>query len=242
MADPASARGSERGLPIQILVLDDDEETLELVGGALEREGYQVTLTTTFDEAERRVAPRVFDVLVLDVMLRERSGLELCATLRASGVDTPVLFLSARGAVRSRVEGFDAGGDDYLPKPFALRELCARVRALVRRGRPALAEPSKIKLGELQLDFEERQASSSAGDPVPFTGREWMLLALLVEAHGRVVSFDELLARAWGETGEGPRASLVVIMSRLRRKLDSTCGRSVLRTVRGLGYSLASEP
>jgi two-component system OmpR family response regulator len=224
---------------MQVLIVDDDEETRELVGTALRREGHRPRLVGGFAEALVAIAGERFEVIVLDVMLGAASGLELCAEIRRRGVQTPILFLSARGAVGARVDGLDAGADDYLAKPFAVRELLARVRALGRRG-PSL-RPTVIRRGELQLDFAARKAFV-AGLEVPITLREWDVLGVLVDARGRVVAFDEILERAWGEVSEGNRASLDVIVSRLRRKLDPDGQRGLVRTSRGLGYSLESDP
>jgi DNA-binding response OmpR family regulator len=148
------------------------------------------------------------------------------------------LFLSARGAVRARVEGFEAGGDDYLAKPFAIKELVARVRALGRRG-PALRR-STLVLGPITLDFARRKAHVSS-KPIALTAREWDVLELLADARGRVVPFDTLLERAWGDATEKSRASLSVIVSRLRHKLASAADRSVVRTVQGVGYALEPQ-
>ena len=220
---------------MQILVVDDDAETLEVVGRALERDGHAPTLVLTADEAWLALGSSRFDVIVLDVMLADSSGLTLCAELRRGGSETPVLFLSARGAVNARVEGLDVGGDDYLAKPFAIRELLARVRALGRRV-PVL-RPTVLRAGTLALDFTTRRASAQ-GAELPVTAREWDLLRVLADAQGRVVSFDDVLDRVWGESSDRARASLEVIMSRLRKKLDTGAGRPVLRTARGLGYAL----
>lgn len=218
-----------------MFVLDDDDETRELVGCALTRDGHRVTTAGSFAEAIALLTATAFDVLVLDVMLDDRSGLELCTQIRAQGIETPALFLSARGAVKARVEGFDAGGDDYLAKPFAVKELVARVRALGRRG-PAL-RPSTLVLGSLAFDFARRRAHASSRS-IALTAREWDVLELLAEARGRVVPFDILLERAWGEVTEKSRASLAVIVSRLRHKLAPACDRPVVRTVQGVGYAL----
>lgn len=217
---------------MRVLVVDDDEETRELVAAALAREGCEPALAASAREATARVRSARFDVVVLDVMLGTDSGLDVCAALRREGVETPILFLSARGAVDARIEGLDAGGDDYLPKPFALAELCARVRALGRRG-PAL-RPDRLRRGELVLDFGARRAELS-GREVPVTAREWELLRVLGDARGRVVAFDDVLERAWGEASERSRASLEVLVARLRKKSVP------IRTVRGVGYALEPE-
>ncbi|HET9932204.1 MAG TPA: response regulator transcription factor [Polyangiaceae bacterium] len=220
---------------MRVLIVDDDEETLEVVGRALERDAHVVSFATTAEQAWQALESNAIDVIVLDVMLGQSSGLELCAQIRRRGLSIPILFLSARGAVNARVEGLEAGGDDYLPKPFAVRELLARVRALGRR------QPTKravqISFGRLTLNFDTRRALADEQE-IPITRREWDILRALADADGRVVSFDEVLEQAWGDVSERGRASLEVIVSRLRRKLSAAAGRQLIRTVRGAGYAL----
>ena len=223
---------------MQVLVVDDDEETRELIGGALRSDGHASVLVASAPAATKALTVAAFDVVVLDVMLDGMSGLDLCGQLRRRGVHTPILFLSARGSVHARVDGLDAGADDYLTKPFAVRELLARVRALGRRG--AHAPLRTVRAASVTLSFDARRAEVS-GVEVPITAREWDLLRVLAEAQGRVVAFDDILERAWGEATERARASLEVIVSRLRRKLQGSEGGTALRTVRGLGYALEIE-
>ena len=223
------------GAAVNVLVVDDDAETLALVSRALERRGYRVMQASDAAAAEGIVAESAVDVIVLDVMLPGDSGLALCARLREAGVQTPILFLSARGAVASRVDGLEAGGDDYLSKPFALKELVARVRALGRRG--AALRPRKVRAGTAVFDFAARRAEQS-GTEVPLTAREWDVVEALAAREGRPMAYDELLEAAWGETSDAARASLEVIVARLRRKLETTDGARIIRTLRGYGYAL----
>lgn len=220
---------------MRILVLDDDAETLEVVQRALVREGHTVVAVRTPAEATQSLHGVTFDLLVLDVMLDGASGLEFCKRLRADGLEAPILFLSARGAVNARIDGLDAGGDDYLSKPFALKELIARVRALGRRG-PAV-RAMVMTIGELTLEFDSRRANVR-GEDLPVTQREWDILRVLADARGRVVPFDVLLDRVWGEATDSARASLEVILSRFRKKLERVTAQPVIRTVRGAGYAL----
>src|SRR5262249_27253398 len=149
-----------------------------------------------------------FDAIVLDIMLPDGSGLELCREFRAHGVLTPILFLSARGDVEHRISGLDAGGDDYLGKPFALAELQARLRALGRRH--GLTPPERLEAGGTCIDFTARRLVTD-GVEVPLTAREWGVLELLAGRRGRLVSRDELLETLWGERGPEASASLDVI-------------------------------
>lgn len=224
---------------MRILVLDDDKETLEVVQRALEREGHNVVAVRTPEDATQSLDRATFDLLVLDVMLDGASGLEFCAQLRADGLEAPILFLSARGAVNARIDGLDAGGDDYLPKPFALKELVARVRALGRRGPSVRA--MVLTIGELTLEFDARRATVH-GEDLPVTQREWDILRVLADARGRIVPFDVLLERVWGDASESARASLEVILSRFRKKVERVTTQPVIRTVRGAGYALEMKP
>lgn len=220
---------------MNVLVVEDDAETSAFVSRALTRERMRVTTAADCAQAEGAMVAADFDVLVLDVMLPDGSGLDLCRRLREASSAVPVLFLSAKGAVSARVEGLSAGGDDYLPKPFALRELVARVRALGRRG--PLLRPNRTIVGDVSIDLHARRAERN-GAELPLTAREWAILELLLARQGRVVTFDEMLETLWGETSERTRASLEVIMTRLRRKLRGGAADGIIVTVRGVGYRL----
>ena len=224
---------------MHILVADDDSELRALVVTALRREGHRTTESATVDQTLRLAHADQFDVVVLDVMFPDGSGLDACRRLRDEDMTTPILFLSARGAVSARVDGLEAGADDYLAKPFALKELMLRVRALGRRG-PA-AKERVLTHGKVRLDLASRRAFRDV-EEIPFTTREWDVIAVLAAHEGRVVSFDALLDQAWGDASEGSRNSLEVIIGRIRKKVDSSGIESWVRTVRGLGYALAVKP
>lgn len=224
---------------MRALILDDDAETREVVSRALSRDGFEVTAVASPNELDLALASGPFALFVLDVMLDGASGLDVCRDLRRRGVRTPVLFLSARGAAFARVQGLEAGADDYLAKPFAVRELVLRARALARRGDARV--DTVLTLGELSLDFDRRVARAG-GTSFPITAREWDVLRVLAMAEGRVIPTETLLERVWGTDDDGARASLEVIMSRIRRKLDGPAGRAVVRTVRGTGYALGGDP
>ena len=220
-----------------LLIVEDEANIRELVRAHLADEGYECVAVGDGRHALEILNRQPFDVIVLDVMLPDGSGLELCASLRARKLDVPILLLTARGAVRSRVEGLDAGADDYLPKPFALSELRARVAALARRG-PRLRERS-VTVGPLAIDLEARRVRVHE-KTVHLTAKELSILGFLAARLGRVVTRDELLEAVWGDVTESARASLDVLVMRIRRKLGDQA--SLLRTVRGLGYALESEP
>jgi DNA-binding response OmpR family regulator len=190
-----------------------------------------VTAASSCAEAERALEGD-FDVIVLDVMLPDGSGIDLCARLRARGCRVPILLLTARGEIRERVTGLEAGADDYLVKPFALAELMARVHALGRRG-PMLRD-SIATFGRVKVDFERRQVSV-AGRNVPLTAKELAIIEVLASRRG-IVTRELLLESIWGEVSEPAEASLEVLIGRIRRKLGAHA--AALRTVRGVGYSL----
>jgi DNA-binding response OmpR family regulator len=218
---------------MRILVVEDSTPTRELLARSLETAGFEVTFASRVVTGRRLTEKNAFDVIVLDIMLPDGSGLELCRELRARGLTTPILFLSARVDVSDRIAGLDAGGDDYLRKPFALAELHARLRALGRRR--GVIAPARLETEHTTIDFPARRLMKQ-GVEVPLTAREWRVLELLASRAGRVVTRDELLESLWGERTPEASSSLDVIMSRLRRKLGDASQPSPVSTVRGEGY------
>lgn len=215
---------------LTVLVVDDNTELLELVSTSLQREGHRVVAVTSAAGATARIRAESFDVIVLDIGLTDGSGLDVCRYARERGVATPILFLTAQAAVEQRVQGLDAGADDFLSKPFAVAELRARVRALARRGRRA----SKTWVrGGVELDFPRRRATVD-GKVVPLTMKEWGILDVLAAASGRVVSRTRILEEVWTRDDAAAAASLDVLMTRIRKKL----GGETVRTLRGEGYAL----
>jgi DNA-binding response OmpR family regulator len=216
---------------MRILVVDDHADVLELVTRALERDHHVVSTAMTVEAARERLAASAIDLLILDLGLPDESGQALCAELRAQGSSMPILVLTAKTGVASRVSVLDAGADDYLSKPFAVAELRARVRALGRRG--ATLHAVVYERGALQLDFSARRALVQ-GKEAAITSREWSILQALMQRNGRVIARHELLDSVWGDDSEASSASLDVLIARIRRKL----GAEVIRTVRGQGYAL----
>ncbi|MBN1608937.1 MAG: response regulator transcription factor [Polyangiaceae bacterium] len=216
---------------MRVLVVDDDLELLELVERALGRDKHEVYTATSAEQALEEMARRQPDILVLDLGLPGASGEELCRTLRHGGSRALILILTAQSAVASRVRCLDEGADDYLPKPFAVAELRARVRALSRRT--PVARPETFTQGSVRLDFVTRRAFVSEVE-APITAREWAILEILAASRGRAVPRSELLGKIWGQDDDASAASLEVLVGRIRRKL----GGEVVRTVRGRGYSL----
>ena len=218
---------------MRVLVVDDEAEVRSVVARALRADGHAVTTAEDLQAARQRVSEGI-DLLVLDLRLADGFGLELCRELRAEGASIPILLLTALSQVALRVEGLDAGADDFLAKPFAVAELRARVRALGRRG--ALPRGLTYERDDVRLDFAGRHATR-AGQPIAITSREWSILEVLVRRSGRVVSRSDLLESVWGESSETAASSLEVLVGRLRRKL----GAELIRTLRGEGYALAEE-
>jgi two-component system, OmpR family, response regulator len=213
-----------------ILIVDDDQELLELLRQTLTQEGFEVRCAESVRDAERVLDASPAQLLILDLSLPGESGIMLCKRLRSAAASLPILVLTAHSAVKTRVESLDAGADDYLSKPFAVAELRARVRALLRRANASLPNYSA---GSVQLDFGSKRAEV-AGKQAPITAKEWAILEVLWAARGAVVSRAQLLEQAWPQADESKQASLDVLMSRIRRKLGS----DVVRTLRGGGYAL----
>jgi DNA-binding response OmpR family regulator len=219
---------------MHLLIVDDQPELRDMLARAFERESYRVTLAGSLEEALVALDGSLPDVVVLDVELPDGSGVDLCRDLRRRDVRVPILLLTAHGEVRQRVEGLDAGADDFLPKPFAVAELRARVRALGRRG--PIERGTVVTLADLELDLGTCVARR-AGVEVPVTAREWAILKLLAAKPGRVVSRAAILDSVWDDVSEATSASLDTLIARIRRKL----GPGAIRTVRSEGYALGGS-
>lgn len=217
---------------MHLLVVEDSPAARDLLRRSLEEAGHTLALATSVADARALAGASAFDLAVIDVMLPDGSGVELCRELRAGGFKSPILFLSARGEVSDRIEGLDAGGDDYLRKPFALAELGARIRALGRRAGSPRA--GSIQSADTAIDFGARRLLI-AGEEVTLTAREWAVLDVLAEHAGRVVTRADVISAAWPRPGPGASESLDVIVLRLRRKLERGAGPRI-RTVRGQGF------
>src|SRR5579863_10531154 len=218
---------------MRVLVVEDEKKTASFVRKALQAEGFAVDVCHNGDDALAAARATPFDGIVLDIMLPGRDGLSVLRQLRERKNATPVLLLSARGEVNERVEGLDAGADDYLPKPFALVELVARVRALGRRG----GEPKStvLRLADLTLDTITRQAQRK-GVTFELTTREYRLLEFLMRSAGRICGRMAILEKVWDYHFD-PGTNLVdVYVKRLREKLDEGFEPKLLHTVRGMGY------
>ena len=224
----------------RILVIEDESKVACAVRDGLRAEGYGVEVAGNGDEGSALVRREPFDLVVLDLMLPGRGGLDVLAELRRAGLATPVLVLTARDTVADRVSGLDAGADDYLVKPFAFAELLARVRALLRRGRPET--PSRLSIADLDVDPVARRATR-AGRALPLTAREFDLLEFLVRHQAEVVSRDQIAREVWREPSRGtPLDNVIdVHIMRLRRKVDREAGARLIHTVRGVGFVVREE-
>jgi len=224
---------------MRVLVVEDEKKTASFIRKALQAEGFAVDVCHNGDEAWAAARATPFDAIVLDIMLPGRDGLSLLRQLRERQNTTPVLLLSARGEVNERVEGLNAGADDYLPKPFVIAELIARVRALGRRS--GESKSPVLRVSDLALDTITREARR--GDvTIELTTREYRLLEYLMRSAGRICGRMTILEKVWDYDFD-PGSNLVdVNIMRLREKIDANFEPKLLHTVRGIGYVMKESP
>jgi len=218
---------------MRVLIVEDDAELAGLVRDGLAKMQIEVTAAATFGAGLERSGQTAFDVVILDVMLPGGSGFDLCRKLRERGSTTPVLMLTALDAVDDRVRGLEAGADDYLSKPFAFRELVARVQALSRRH-PALT-PAVHRVADLEVDLAARTVRRG-GKPIDLTAKEFTLLELFVRHPGRVLDRTTITAHVWDDNHDPFANLLEVLVRRLRRKIDDDFEPKLITTLRGAGY------
>jgi len=224
----------------KILVVEDEPKVAGALKEGLETEGYEIVLAQTGEEGFFNASSNVFDLIILDIMLPGRDGIEILQTLRRQGMKLPVLLLTAKDAIEDRVLGLDAGADDYLVKPFAFPELGARIRALLRRNKAD--SESALKIGDLEIDPVRRTVIRKE-HRIDLTAREFDLLEYLARNHSRVVSREMLARDVWKETARAtPLDNVIdVHIARLRKKLDDPFDTKLLHTVRGVGFTLNEE-
>jgi len=226
---------------MRILIVEDEEHLARLVAEVLGREGYAAEVVGDGRTALARALTEDFDLLVLDWMLPDLDGVQVVKRLRAADVGVPVLMLTARSQIEDRVEGLDAGADDYLPKPFAFPELLARVRALARRPPEKGGEDTVLTAGDLVLD-PGRHEVRRAGERIDLTAKEFALLATLMQRPGQVFTRSVLLDTVWGGTTGAYTNAVDLYVHYLRKKLDREGEPSRVRTVHGAGYTFDPKP
>ena len=224
-------------LRMRVLVVEDEVKVANALKEGLEDERYEAVVAHTGEDAFFRINTEQFDVILLDVMLPGRDGLQILTSIRKGGVTTPVLLLTARDTVEDKVAGLNSGADDYLIKPFAFEELLARVRALLRRGRAP--DSLRLAVGDLDIDLVTRKVTRG-GRTIELTLREFELLEYLLRHQGQVVLRDTLAREVWKETTRGTPLNNVidVHIARLRRKIDLDPSAKLIHTIRGLGFML----
>jgi two-component system copper resistance phosphate regulon response regulator CusR len=225
---------------LRLLIIEDEKKVALALEKGLESEHYQVQIALTGEEGFYLLSSQEFDLIVLDLMLPGRDGLEILRTLRKTDVRTPVLILTARDTLEDKILGLDLGADDYLVKPFAFPELTARIRALLRRGRSD--QPLKMKLADLEIDLVKRGASRGQ-QTLALTAMEFDILEFLLRNQGHVVTREMLAREVWKETERAtPLDNVIdVHIGRLRKKVDEPFGRKLLHTVRGVGFILSEK-
>jgi two-component system OmpR family response regulator len=223
---------------VRVLIVEDELRMASLIRRGLVHEGLAADVTSSADEALWMAQAHDYDAVVLDVMLPDSDGFEVCRRLRGADVWVPVLMLTARDSVDDRVAGLDSGADDYMVKPFAFAELLARLRALARRGDPE--RPAVLTVGDLRLDPATREVARGV-TPIALSAKEFGLLETFMRRPGEVLSRLYLLEHAWDFAYDNRSNVVDVYMRRLRRKIDEPFGRDSLETVRGVGYRLRRD-
>lgn len=224
---------------MRVLLVEDEPAAAQVLAKGLREHAYAVDIAGDGSAALREVGMTDYDAIVLDLMLPLVDGLSVCREIRRAGRHVPILVVTARDAVDARIEGLDAGADDYLVKPFDFRELLARLRALIRRGRQPLL-PERVQVGVLTIDTRGRRATV-ADREVPLTAKEYAFLEYLARRAGDVVTRTEIAEHVWDEHYDPFSNVIDVYVQRLRRKLDRPGMDSFIRTRRGEGYQLVSE-
>jgi len=220
-------------LPMRVLLVEDDAELADVVAAGLAEHHVETVLAGDAREGRERALWGSYDVMILDVMLPGGNGFDLCTNVRATGISTPILMLTARDAVDDRVHGLESGADDYLTKPFAFRELLARIRALARR-QPTF-HPERYEIADLRVDLVSREVRRGESS-IELTAREFALLEFFVRHEDAVVDRAAITAHVWDENHDPYTNVLEVLVRRLRRKIDEDFEPKLIHTVRGAGY------
>lgn len=224
---------------MRVLIVEDEPKTAAYLRQGLEENGFVADVARDGQDGAHLAMAGAYDLLLLDVMLPGKDGWSVIGELKAAGLDTPILFLTARDAVHDRVRGLELGADDYLIKPFAFSELLARIRTVLRRGGPR--QPAELRLADLELD-PARHRARRGGQPLDLTPKEFLLLALLMRRAGEVLSRTLIAEQVWDINFESDSNVVDVHMRRLRGKVDEPFDRKLIHTVRGVGYVLEARP
>jgi DNA-binding response OmpR family regulator len=222
---------------MRILLVEDESRIASVVSRALRENSYTVDLAETGEKALEMAAQTPYDAILLDIRIPGLSGIEVCRKLRDAKVDTPILMLTARGLVEQRVEGLDAGADDYLTKPFAIDELLARVRALIRRR---TGDGRVLRYGDLELDRHRRRVTH-AGRTISLTSKEFALLEFLLSRAPDIVPRSEIMEQVWDVQFDTETNLVEVYINRLRQKITEAGNSKLIHTVHGVGYCLRIE-
>jgi DNA-binding response OmpR family regulator len=235
-----SDRADAQSAPLRLLVVEDEQKVASALQQGLEDEGYEVTVASTGEEGFARVNSETFEVVLLDLNLPERDGLEILAALRQRRLETRVLVLTARDTLDDRVKGLNSGADDYLVKPFAFEELLARIRALIRRGR--MTPLPRLGVSDLEMDIRTRTVTRAERE-IELTALEFELLEYLLRYEGEVVSRETLARDVWHERGRSSTLDNVidVHIARLRKKIDLEHPVKLIHTVRGVGFMVRED-
>ena len=223
---------------MRILVVEDDPRMANVIAKGLRENSYAVDLAADGDAALYQTSINDYDLILLDLLLPHRNGLEVCRELRTRSDSTPILMLTARASIDDRLSGFDAGADDYLTKPFSFRELLARIRALLRRD--SQLQPSVLQIEDLVIDSASHRVSRATKD-VQLTAKEYALLEYLARRAGQLVSRAEIAAHVWDDSFDPFTNTIEVYMNRLRKKIDDQHSIKLLHTRRGEGYILEAR-
>jgi DNA-binding response OmpR family regulator len=223
---------------MRVLLIEDERKVASFIARALRENAYAVDVAESGEKGFEMAAGAAYDAILLDVRLPGISGIEVCRKLREEKIETPILMLTARSLVEQRVEGLDAGADDYLTKPFALEELQARVRALVRRGFNRTG--ARLQYSDLELDRHRRRVTRGA-NPIPLTSKEFALLEFLLLRAPEPVTRSEIVEHVWDCHFDSETNLVEVYINRLRRKLEPNGAARLIHTVRGVGYCLELE-
>lgn len=225
---------------MQILLVDDETELTTPLSRVLTAEGYQVDVANNGVKGEELAQDYRYNLLILDWLMPEKSGLELCQNLRSRGDKTPVLFLTAKDTVDDRVQGLDVGADDYIVKPFELREFLARVRALLRRSAEENAVTSRLNYSDLELDIEN-QLAYRRGRVIELSERETQLLSYLMQYPEQLLTHQQIYQHLWGEDSSPSSNVLAALVRLLRRKIEAPGETTLIHTVYGKGYRFIEE-